>query len=487
MCEICGGPHFTCRCPYSSGESKNYYEYAYQQVQPHERYRTREELNAWCKEANEQYERDIQAILARIGSHRPTNIDRVVYDQDGNEIGIETASGELILGNTMDDVQSTVTEGEAQVPPPGIYSDPDYITDFGVSTSTQDNTVHYDTLHLSCENELVQEIRNEDIIKEEQRKVQDIMNNQWHLITRAEQLHFLEENGRLMDELESIKLQKEEAPPEPRTKMGVVVPPSDLQGLKQIRPGVYEFSWDESDNDSFWSDDEDVIDDEENIEIPKTPIEDECFEEVLAGLFETDDNSEDELLVEIVDEASWEEEFGDELVGLPTFEEDGEYDPLGDLKLLEDLLYQEPSVGIEEEVKVQEVINEPRTELVSDLPLFTQGRERQEPVEEEDGGSPPRSSRPRDRARRRMDRHVMKVLGWSYTDRRKEYTGDDHAPHYMPRIKFGPSKFKYWWPDPFEFSKLFLRSATHVCKKGGRPIILNGPDGGGIKEKPPDR
>ncbi|KAI3797203.1 hypothetical protein L1987_32458 [Smallanthus sonchifolius] len=155
MCEICGGPHFTCRCPYSSGESANCYDYAYPQVQPRAEYRTREELNAWCREANEQYERDIQAVMAHIGSHRPTNIDRVVYDQEGNEIGIETASGELILGTTMDDVQSTVTEGEAQVPPPGNYSYLDCNTDFYLSTSTQDSTVHCDTLHLSCENEFV--------------------------------------------------------------------------------------------------------------------------------------------------------------------------------------------------------------------------------------------------------------------------------------------------------------------------------------------
>ncbi|KAI3802769.1 hypothetical protein L1987_30912 [Smallanthus sonchifolius] len=121
-------------------------------------------------------------------------------------------------------------------------------------------------------------------------------------------------------------------------------------------------------NDDFWSDEEDVIKEEELIEIPKTPIDNECFEEGLSRLFETDDDSEvhpdeprDEYLVEMIEEEqvpSWESEFGYELGGLLTHNEE-EFDPLGELKILEDLLYQEPSVGVKEEVQVRELVSKP--------------------------------------------------------------------------------------------------------------------------------
>ena len=49
---------------------------------------------------------------------------------------------------------------------------------------------------------------------------------------------------------------------------------------------------------------------------------------------------------------SWEDEFkdefGEELMDF-TMTDEGEFDPVGDLKLLEDLLYNEPSVGIKKE------------------------------------------------------------------------------------------------------------------------------------------
>ncbi|KAI3744364.1 hypothetical protein L1987_57443 [Smallanthus sonchifolius] len=328
-------------------------------VQPYAEYITKEELNAWCKEANEQYEKDIQELISRIGSHRPKNLERVVYDHEGNEIGIETELGELILitpslETIMDDVQITVTEGEAQVPPPGKFSNLDCGTDDLYTNSMQDHNVPFDSLHLFCEDDFSQESQIE-----------------------------------------------------PRTKMEVLVPTSDLQGVKQLRLGVYEFSWDDSEDDTmqvsqetlesetimdikvpppvqqdieqkfwgptpwniddvFWSDEEDVIEEEELIEIPKTPTDDECFEEGLVGLFETEDDSEDEFLVDMIEEEevpSWE----DELVDLPTPSEES-FDPLGDLKLLEDLLYQRPSVGIEEEVHV--------IELESDPPQCTQEREK---------------------------------------------------------------------------------------------------------------
>ncbi|KAI3774062.1 hypothetical protein L1987_48605 [Smallanthus sonchifolius] len=250
------------------GESANCYDHAYPQVQPYAEYITKEELNTWCKEANEQYEKDIQALITRIGSHRPKNLERVVYDHEGNEIGIETALGELILTTPsletiMDDVQITVTEGEAKVPPPGNSSTLNLNSDEFYTDSLQDHEIYCDTLHLSYENELVQDDSDDDTMQESHET------------------------------------------PEPETIMDIKVPPPVQQ---DIEPNFWcPTPW--NIDDGFWNDDEDVIEEEEFIEIPKTPIEDECFEEGLARLFETDDDSEsqhdepiDESLVEMKEE-----------------------------------------------------------------------------------------------------------------------------------------------------------------------------------------
>ena len=63
MCEICGGPHFTCHCSYSAGYSADYFDRSYSQVQSYGNYKTQEELLAWVKNAREEREREIQEIL----------------------------------------------------------------------------------------------------------------------------------------------------------------------------------------------------------------------------------------------------------------------------------------------------------------------------------------------------------------------------------------------------------------------------------------
>ncbi|KAI3776918.1 hypothetical protein L1987_46709 [Smallanthus sonchifolius] len=86
----------------------------------------------------------------------------------------------------------------------------------------------------------------------------------------------------------------------------------------------------------------------------------------------------------------------------------------------------------EEEGEQEEVVEEP------EQPLHVKDSQH---VEERDGGSPPQSTRPRDRAKRRMDRHVLRVLRWSHRDHRRiPYSRDDRLPHYMPHLRFGPAE-----------------------------------------------
>ena len=54
MCEICGGPHFTIRCPhsYSSGYSTDYYANEYLQPQPYQSYQpSYPQANRWFNPA----------------------------------------------------------------------------------------------------------------------------------------------------------------------------------------------------------------------------------------------------------------------------------------------------------------------------------------------------------------------------------------------------------------------------------------------------
>ncbi|KAI3744839.1 hypothetical protein L1987_57932 [Smallanthus sonchifolius] len=187
----------------------------------------------------------------------------------------------------MDDVQITVTEGEAQVPPPGKSSALDPSSDEFYINFLQDHEVSCDTLHLSCENESVQVIRDEDTIKEEQRKVQDIMNTRWHLITKAEKFHLLDEFERLMDELANLRLAKDKAAPEPGTL---------------TEEGDDEIEIEESSDDTMG-------DSPGKYSEPELESEDGCIKEGLPELDEQEEELEEEQV------PSWESEFGDEFGG----------------------------------------------------------------------------------------------------------------------------------------------------------------------------
>ncbi|KAI3783459.1 hypothetical protein L1987_42542 [Smallanthus sonchifolius] len=123
-----------------------------------------------------------------------------------NEIGIETASRELImttpsLETIMDDVQITVTEGEAQVPPPGKSSALNLNSDEVYTDSMQDHNVPFDSLHLSCE---------DDFSQESQIKPRTKMN----------------------DDSDDDTMQESQETPDPETIMDIKVPPPVQQDIE---------------------------------------------------------------------------------------------------------------------------------------------------------------------------------------------------------------------------------------------------------------
>ena len=152
--------------------------------------------------------------------------------------------------------------------------------------------------------------------------------------------------------------------------------------------------------------------------------------------------------------SSWEEEFGDELVGLPVLEEEEEFDPVGDLAYLEKLLEGKPTMEIKNSPKEDEHVSE---------------KFDSRPVEESDVGLPLRP-RTREKAKKRK-----KAPGYQ-----------DRSPHYMSQIRFGPGKFKNRWSDSFPFFITYYNSTNQFLIAYIIRVELNRLDRVPVKEKPPD-
>ncbi|KAF5813561.1 hypothetical protein HanRHA438_Chr03g0111021 [Helianthus annuus] len=180
-------------------------------------------------------------------------------------------------------------------------------------------------------------------------------------------------------------------------------------------------------DDDVWSEDDEGVVEEMELEMPDytTSPRDEDASEPL-------DNMEDAKIEEHV--PSWEEEFGDDLVGLPTLEYE-EFDQVSDLAYLETLLVGMPTMEIKYTPNVEG--EEVATKFDS------------RPVEKLEAGSPPQL-KSQEKARRSLDRHSLRDQRWY--KRKLNVTlkcKDNHPPHYMSCIRFGPGKFKFWWPDLF--------------------------------------
>ena len=168
-------------------------------------------------------------------------------------------------------------------------------------------------------------------------------------------------------------------------------------------------------------------------------------------------------------------------MNLPAYEGLG-FDPVGDLNELEALLFERPTIEISETPnEVEEVILED-----------------EKPVKNQHGGSPPKSTKSRDKARNNLDQLTLRLKKWYLLNHMaKLKCRNNHSPHYMHSIRFGPGNFKFWWVDPFKFSKYFLnstfiylrrfwRTKNNILINNDRQMEFNGLDRGWIKYKPPD-
>ncbi|MFS7912836.1 hypothetical protein Hanom_Chr02g00134541 [Helianthus anomalus] len=93
----------------------------------------------------------------------------------------------------------------------------------------------------------------------------------------------------------------------------------------------------------------------------------------------------------------------------------------------------------------------------------------------------------REKARRSLDQHIVRVQRWCKQKHKgKLKCRDNHLPRYMHCIRFGPGIFKVWWFDPVERLKIFSSVIINFLINNDEQLKLNGLDRGWIKEKPPD-
>ena len=114
-------------------------------------------------------------------------------------------------------------------------------------------------------------------------------------------------------------------------------------------------------------------------------------------------------------------------------------------------------------------------------------------VEEEEHHSWPvvgvteKSEKPRKKAKKRKEKVLnrKRIEGWGEMERKEPFTRD-HSSRYMPRIRFIPGNFKFWWSDPFQIFKIFYNSTNLFLKIFEVRVELNGLDRVQVKKKPPD-
>ncbi|MFS7930060.1 hypothetical protein Hanom_Chr04g00339711 [Helianthus anomalus] len=100
MCEICGGPHFTVKCPQYVGSSMHYYANPYWQLQENS---TQQEINAWLKVDKEERDRHVWYVvesLDRLEAKITKTQGRYMYDNAGSYLGYHIVSSEMLLNVT---------------------------------------------------------------------------------------------------------------------------------------------------------------------------------------------------------------------------------------------------------------------------------------------------------------------------------------------------------------------------------------------------
>ncbi|XP_076902248.1 uncharacterized protein LOC143556923 [Bidens hawaiensis] len=139
-------------------------------------------------------------------------------------------------------------------------------------------------------------------------------------------------------------------------------------------------------DDECWNNDDEGLIEEMELELPDyTDLSEDA---VVEPLEQMEDEEEEEHA------PSWEDKFGDELVGLPDFEKHEEFDPVGDLIYLETLIMGKPTMEIKcsPNEKEEEVVKEKDQNMV----VLESPRRRnvRMSVEEIGSGPPPKSTKP---------------------------------------------------------------------------------------------
>ena len=397
MCEICGGPHFTVKCPQYVGSSAHYYANSYWQIKQNG---TKQEIDAWLKFDKEETERHVRSVvesLDRLEAEFAKTQGRHMYDISGNYLGYQTTSGELLV--------NVIEPGMVVLPIPHYMN---IVCENNTSVSVDsmhDVNDSYDSLHLSCEDDALQESQVEPETTMDISVPPPVQQEEREENTGKFIIDFSCSNEEIDAQLAAYKRWKKEYPEEEEGKKEAEQPPSN--------PDIYE--------DDFY---------------PTDPIWD---------MSDASEVGDDHIL-------SWETEFGDELVNLPTLVDEELFDPVGDLSELEALLEGKPAMVIKKSQKVDTMVEDEEHYNWPGVLVINETL---------------KSTKPREKARKIKgnDRSRKKVKRW-FKERKEPLKFEhDQSFRYMSRIQFMPVKFLI------------------VCEDR---VELNGLDRVQIKEKPPD-
>ncbi|KAJ0611185.1 hypothetical protein HanHA300_Chr01g0012361 [Helianthus annuus] len=355
----------------------------------------------------------------------------------------------------------------------------------GYSLQGYDNRPYYNDLYQQPQHNLVQMSdrgfegsmsRLEEMFTQTMTQMaQFIAQNQATLESMAE---YTERNKKRVEELvrergeleEVAEESDEEIIPVTETIMDDEVPPPVQKGI------IYDFG----------SDSDDEIDEEEwaayqRSLVKKKVIEEEVElgdstgwmfdevekEKVIEEEVELGDSiglmfGAEEEIEEVEIKSSGEDEFLElELDGLPVYEEVGVLDPDGDIAYFDALLEGESTEVIEPAPDEETKCGDHHARVVEEEEHHSW------PVEVLVIDETKKSTKPRERAkkRKRKDQKRKRTEGLNKKKKEKPLNfKHDQSSHYMPRIRFLPGKFKFWWSDPFQIFKIFYNSTNIFLK-----------------------
>ena len=471
MCEICGGPHFTVKCPQYEGSSEQYYTNPFAHSQPYysQGYHPSHYYGSYRQQQYDQFSGSnfsggmvdklsrIESLLTQLvgkdaNTQKTLSLTLSEHDillKNQQTMLLDFQRSEEYMVRRLDErfLEEVEVQVQPEQPPTAGYTydvDGNYLGYMNLlgelfPTFPEPGKEPYMEYEDESDEEFIPEpetimaisvpppVPHEKGEENTGKLIIDFSCSDEEIDAQLAAYERLKGEGR--DEKD------EEITLETETKMDVEVPPPVLQDI------TYD----------VWGDTDDDVYDGEWVDYQEFPEEEVDLGESIEFMF----GFEIEEMEELEERLSWEDEFREELIGLPDYEDIGDFDPEGDLEVLGTLLEGKPIEVIDPTPHEETKCGDHRVEAL-DLKVVEEEEHHSRPVVlmvNATKGSKPREGATKERTQ--GDRDHVRLGG----RRRVKELMDHNCPsHYMSRIRHGPGKFKDRWSDPFVNFKIFSNS-----------------------------